>query len=136
MSPDPSRLIRRALSVNAWITAANGLAFLFAGHVLGPVFGLAPAVLWGLGAGFLAFAGHAAAVARKPVISRGEALYFVIADAGYVAASVVVLLGFPQVMTGRGRLFFAAAADVVAVLAVAEYAGLRRLTRTTRPATA
>jgi hypothetical protein len=136
MSPDPSRLLRRALSVNAWISAANGLVFLSAGHVLGPAFGLAPAVLWVLGAGFLAFAGHAAAVARKDVISRGEALYFVIADAGYVAASVVVLLGFPQVLTGLGRLFFAAAADVVAILAVAEYAGLRRLTRTTGAAAA
>ena len=136
MSQDPSRLLRRALSVNAWITAANGLVFVFAGHVLGPAFGLAPAVLRVLGAGFLAFAAHAAAVARKDVISRGEGLYFVIADAGYVAASAIVLLGFPQVMTGLGRLFFAAAADAVAILAVAEYAGLRRLTRTTGAATA
>jgi hypothetical protein len=32
-------------------------------------------------------------------------------------------------MTGLGRLFFAAAADVVAILAVAEYAGLRRMAR-------
>ena len=30
-------------------------------------------------------------------------------------------------MTGLGRLFFAAAADIVAILAVAEYAGVRRL---------
>jgi hypothetical protein len=129
MTHDPSRLIRRALAVNAWITAATGLAFLVAGHVLGPLFGLAPSVLWMLGAGFVAFAAHAGHVARKDVISRGEARYFAVADAGYVLASAVVLLGFPHLMTGLGRLFFAAAADLVAVFAVAEYAGLRRLTR-------
>ena len=129
MTHDASRLLRRALSVNAWITAANGLAFLVAGHLIGPVFGLAPAVLWLLGAGFVAFAAHAAHVARKETITRGEAVYFVAADAGYVLASAVVLLAFPQLMTGIGRLFFAAAADLVAIFAIAEYAGLRRLTR-------
>ena len=129
MTPDPTHLLRRALSVNAWLTGASGLAFLVAGHRLGPVFGLAPAVLWILGAGFVAFAAHAGYVSRKEAVSRGEALYFVVADAAYVLASAVVLLGFPQVMTGLGRLFFAAAADLVAIFALAEYAGLRRVTR-------
>ena len=129
MTQDPSRLLRRALAVNGAITAANGLAFLVAGHLLGPVFGLAPAVLRVLGAGFVAFAAHAAYVSRKPAISRGEAVYFVVADVGYVLASVAVLVGLPHLMTGLGRLFFAAAADIVAILAVAEYAGLRRLVR-------
>jgi hypothetical protein len=126
---DPTRLLRRALNVNAWITTANALAFLAGGHLLGPVFGLPPAVLWVLGAGLLAFAIHAGCVARKEVISRSEATYFVAADAAYVVASVVVLLAYPGLLTGLGRLFFAAAADVVAILAVAEYAGLRRMSR-------
>lgn len=133
---DATRLLRRALAVNAWVTAANALAFLAGGHLLGPVFGLSPVVLWVLGAGLLAFALHARAVARKETISRAEAMYFVAADAAYVAASAIVLLGFPGLMTGLGRLFFAAAADVVAVLAVAEYAGLRRMSRTAARAVA
>ena len=136
MTQDPSRLLRRALAVNAWTTAANGFAFLVAGHVLGPIFGLAPIILWGLGAGFLGFAAHAGAIARKETISRAEALYFTIADAVYVVASVAVLLGFPHLMSGLGRLYFAAAADLVALFAIAEYAGLRRLTRAAAPATA
>lgn len=126
---DSTRLLRRALNVNAWITTANAVAFLAGGYLLGPVFGLSPLVLWLFGAGLLAFAIHAGYVARKETISRSEAIYFVAADAGYVAASVVVLLAYPGLLTGLGRLFFAAAADVVAILAVAEYAGLRRLTR-------
>jgi cation transport ATPase len=136
MTPDPSRLLRRALAVNAWITAANGLGFLVAGHVLGPIFGLAPAVLWVLGAFFLGFAAHAGAVARKETIARAEGAYFAIADAAYVLASVVVLVGFPHLMTGLGRLYFAAAADLVALFAIAEYAGLRRLTRASAAAAA
>ncbi len=126
---DAARLLRRALSVNAWITAANAVAFLAGGHLLAPIFGLPAVALWVLGAGLLAFAAHAGYVARKPAPSRGEAVYFVAADVAYVVASVIVLVGFPNLMTGLGRLFFAAAADVVAILAVAEYAGLRRLTR-------
>jgi hypothetical protein len=126
---DAARLLRRALTVNASITAANAVAFLAGGHLLAPVLGLPAAALWVLGAGLLAFAAHAGYVARKPAPSRGEAVYFVAADVAYVAASVIVLVGFPNLMTGLGRLFFAAAADVVALLAVAEYAGLRRLSR-------
>jgi hypothetical protein len=124
---DPSRLLRRALTVNFGLTAANAVAFLVGGHLLGPVFGLPAVALWLFGAGLLAFALHAGYVARKPAITRGEAIYFVAADVAYVVASVVVLLGFPGLMSGLGRLFFAVAADAVAILAVAEYAGLRRL---------
>jgi hypothetical protein len=133
---DATRLLRRALAVNAWITAANAVAFLAGGHLLAPIFGLPASTLWVLGAALLAFAAHARHVARKPAPSRGEALYFVAADVAYVAGSVVVLLGFPNLMTGLGRLFFAAAADVVALLAVAEYAGLRRMSRTDQRAVA
>ena len=56
---DSTRLLRRALNVNAWVTTANAVAFLAGGHLLGPVFGVPPAVLWLLGAGFLAFGLHA-----------------------------------------------------------------------------
>jgi hypothetical protein len=125
---DATRLLRRALGVNCWITSANAVAFLAGGHLIAPVFGLPPAVLWVLGAGLLAFALHAGHVARKETITRGEATYFVAADVAYVVASVAVLVGFPGLMSGLGRLFFAAAADVVAILAVAEYVGLRRMT--------
>jgi hypothetical protein len=136
MSLDASGLIRAALRTNAVFSAACGAAFLAAGHALGPVFGLAPAVLWVFGPAVLAFAAHAArAASRRPVL-LAEALYFVIADAAYVAASVVVLLGFPRWMSGAGRLFFAAVADVVAALCVAEYVGYRRLTRAPREAAA
>ena len=135
MHADQGRLLRTTFTVNAIATGATGLGFLAAGHVQGPVFGLAPAVLWVLGAGFVAFAVHLAAVLRGPSITRGQALYFALADSVYVAASVVAVMDFPHLMSGMGRLVFAGLADVVAVFAIAEFVGWRRLSAP-RPATA
>jgi hypothetical protein len=133
---DPARLLRRVLAVNAVTSAACGAAFLVAGRPLAALFGCVPAFLWAFGAGLLAFAGHLAHVARKPAITRGEALYFAMADAAYVAASAIVLLGWPDLLTGAGRLFFALVADAVAVFSVLEFVGYRRLPQTPSLATA
>jgi hypothetical protein len=89
--------------------------------------------LWILGVGLLAFAAHLASVARQPIIGRGAAFYFLVCDVAWVAGSAIVLLGWPELMTGVGRLVFAVIADAVALLAVAEFVGYRRLTQ---PATA
>ena len=121
-------ILHTAFTINSLMSGACGLVFLIAGQRLGPLFGLAPSVLWVLGAGLIAFAAHLAYVARQDVIGRGAALYFLVCDVAWVAASVVVLLGFPSVMTGLGRLVFAVIADAVAMVAVAEFVGYRRLT--------
>jgi hypothetical protein len=120
-------ILHTAFTINSLMSGACGLIFLAAGQRLGPLFALPPAVLWALGAGLVAFAAHLAYVARQDVIGRGSALYFLVCDVAWVAASVVVLLGFPSLMTGVGRLVFALIADVVALVAVAEFVGYRRL---------
>jgi len=124
-------ILHTAFSINAALSGLTGLAFLVAGHRLGSLFGLAPVVLWVLGAGLVAFAAHLAYVARQPAIARGPALYFLVCDVAWVAASALILLGWPALMTGTGRLVFAAIADAVAILAVAEFVGYRRLTAAT-----
>src|SRR5262245_30313461 len=124
-------ILHTAFSINSLMSGVTGVVFLVAGHRLGPLFGLAPMVLWVLGAGLVAFAAHLFFVARQPVMSRGAAVYFLVCDIAWVAASVVVLLGFPGLMTGVGRLVFAVIADAVAILAVAEFVGYRRLTAVT-----
>jgi hypothetical protein len=50
-------------------------------------------------------------------------------DVGYVAASVAFLVGWPSVLSPLGRVATALVADLVAVFAVLEYVGLRRLRR-------
>ena len=126
---DPARLLRRVLAVNAVTSGAFGAAFLVAGRPLAALLGCAPAFLWAFGAGLLAFAAHLGHVARKPAIARGEALYFAVVDAAYVAGSAIVLLGWPDLLTGMGRLFFALVADAVAVFSVLEFVGYRRLSQ-------
>jgi hypothetical protein len=124
----PTLLLRRVLTVNAVATAAVSALFFVAGPPLARLFRIDAALLWVLGAVLLAFAGHVAYVARKPVISRGEALYFAVVDAAYVVATAVILLGWPQLLSGYGRLFFALIADVVAVFSLLEYLSYRRMT--------
>ena len=121
-------ILHTPFAINSLMSGLCGLVFVVAGQRLGPLFGLSPAVLWVVGAGLVAFAVHLAYVARQEVISRGAALYFLVCDVAWVAASVVVLLGFPGLMTGIGRLVFAVIADAVAIMAVAEFVGYRRLT--------
>jgi hypothetical protein len=129
MSVPPSRtILHTAFRTNAFLSGLTGAIFLVAGHRLGPLFGLAPAVLWLLGAGLVSFAAHLAYVARQPVMRRGPALYFLVCDVAWVAASALILLGWPSLMTGIGRLVFAVIADAVAIVAVAEFVGYRRLT--------
>jgi hypothetical protein len=134
MNPEP--MLRRVLVVNAVSSAAVAAAFLAGGHPLGRLFGVAPAVLWVMGAGLAAFGLHLRHVARKPRLSRNDALYFAVCDAAWVLASAAVLLGWPHVLSGYGRLFFALVADVVAVFCVLEFVAWRRLSAPLRQAAA
>lgn len=124
---NPMLLLRRVLTVNALSSAMVAVAFVAGGHPLGRLFGVAPAALWVIAAGLLAFALHLRHVARKPAIARNEALYFAVCDAAWVVASAAFLLGWPHLLSGYGRLFFALIADVVAVFCVLEFVAWRRL---------
>jgi hypothetical protein len=128
-SVDPARLIRRALRVNAVFSATCGGAFMAAGQVLAPVLGLPPAVLRIFGALVAAFGVHAWLASGRKSVSPAEATYLVGGDVAYVLASVIVLAGWPHLLSAAGRVFFAVAAGLVAVLGFVESVGLRRLTR-------
>jgi hypothetical protein len=121
-------LLRRALRSNAIFSLLSGLAFVAANRTLGDAFGVPRAALAVFGAALLGFSTHLWFVARKDVLARGEALYFLVADACYVVASVVVLVSFPEAVSPTGRLFFLVIAAIVAIFCVLEYAGLRQLT--------
>ncbi len=124
---DPATLLRKTLGGNAVFSSLCGLSFLVAGQGLGDAFGVALAAIQVFGLALLAFAAYVWLVARRRPIRGGEGWSVWIMDVGYVLASAVVLLGFPHVLSSTGRLFFWVAADAVAVFAVLEYIGLRRL---------
>jgi hypothetical protein len=121
-------MLRGTLRSNAIFSLLSGAAFVAANGSLGDAFGIPHVALGVFGVILLGFSAHLWFVAQKDLPVRGEALYFVIADACYVVASVVVLVGFPQTVSPTGRLFFWVVADVVGVFCVLEYAGLRQLT--------
>jgi hypothetical protein len=132
---DTTDLLRKVLRLNATATAASGAVFLGLGHVLAPIFGLPALALQVLGGGFLAFAAHVWHTSRKPALTRADGLYFMAVDIAYVVATVVVMVAFPGLLSTAGRVVFALMADVVAVFAVGEYLGARRLARS-QPAAA
>jgi hypothetical protein len=124
---DPAALLRNTLASNAVFSSLCGLGFLVAGQGLGDAFGAPPAALEVFGLALLGFAVYVWLVARRDPIRRGEGWAVWIMDVGYVLASAAVLMGSPHLLSGTGRLFFSVAADAVAVFAVLEYMGLRRL---------
>jgi hypothetical protein len=127
---DPGRVLRVALTVNALATAATGVLFLAGAPALHGIFGLAsPLPLAVVGFLFVLFGGYVWLGRREPLNPRiGFAIFLM--DVAYVAASVVFLLAFPRVLSPLGWWLTLGLAEVVTVFAIAEYVGLRRLTRT------
>ncbi len=126
---DPGRVLRVALTTNAIATAASGVLLLAGAPFLHAPLGLAsPLPLVVVGALFIVFAAEVWLARREPLNPRlGVAIFLM--DVAYVAASVVFLLGWPRVLSPLGWWLTLAIAEIVAMFAIAEYVGLRRLTR-------
>jgi hypothetical protein len=124
---DPERLLRLTLTTNAIVTAACGALLVVAAGVLHAPLGLAsglPLVI--VGGLFLAFAGQVW-LARRPPVDRRQALAIFVLDMAYVLATAAFLVGWPQVLSPLGRWLAIFVAEVVALFALGEYVGLRRL---------
>jgi hypothetical protein len=125
----PGHVLRVALTVNALATAATGALFLVGAPALHALLGLAsPLPLAVVGGLFVLFGGYVWLARREPLNPRLAFAIFLM-DVAYVAASVVFLLAFPRVLSPLGWWLTLGLAEVVAVFAIAEYVGLRRLTR-------
>ena len=122
-------LLRNALGANAAFSAISGLALPIAAEpleaMLGP--GASQAVLTALGFALLAFAAILWYCRREPRLTRAVGTIALLLDDLWVIGSLVLLLGFPELFTPFGRVLIGAVAVVVAVFAVLEFVGLRRL---------
>jgi O-antigen/teichoic acid export membrane protein len=126
---DHGRLLRATLTVNAVSSGLCGAALLAGAAPLAALFGLeGPGSLAVFGALLAAFALYVWRARKEPLDRRHGWAIFVM-DVGYVAASVAFLVGWPSVLSPLGRVATALVADLVAVFAVLEYVGLRRLRR-------
>lgn len=132
----PASLLRLTYRVNAVATLACGVLLLALGHVLAPLFALPVAPLWGVGAGFVAFAAWLLAASRRARPAAGEALAIGALDAVYALASFVAVAELGSRMTPELRAAVALVALPVALFAAVELASGRRLLRAARPAVA
>ncbi|MEK7326011.1 MAG: hypothetical protein AAB217_12210 [Chloroflexota bacterium] len=125
---DNATLLRRALQGNTVFSGVSGLALAFAARPLASLMGLpSPLILTVIGLGVLGYAAIVFRISTRPSISRGEAIFTVIADSSWVVGSLVLLLTGWVAFTLAGKWLIAVAADIVAVFALLQFVGLRRL---------
>jgi CHASE2 domain-containing sensor protein len=115
MTHTDTRIVRKILSFDALTCLAAGAAMAFGAELLSGPTGLHQLLLLVAGCSLFPVAGLFAWMARTPQLSRPLVMLAVIGNAGWVAASVAVLvLATP---TAFGIIFVAAQALVVAILA-------------------
>lgn len=128
-SSRPSLLVR-ALAANALFSGASGLVLLLAADPAGAWLGVPETwLLRALGGGLVAFGAGLFLLARSDRPGRGLVIVASASDFAWVAASAVLLMAFPDVLSAAGRASVAGVALVVAGLGAAQLAGLGRGTR-------
>ena len=126
--PEPVRLLRRALQTNALFSAISGAGMLLAAGPVARLLGLGgtlPIML--LGADLLLFAAWVAYESAQPTLRVRRARVILALDIAWVVASALILVLDPFGFSTEGKWAVAAVADIVAVFALVEYLGLRRL---------
>jgi hypothetical protein len=121
-----SLFLRRVLLVDATISAACGLLMLIDADFLADHLGLPGSLLREAGIILLPFAALVAYLATRQAILRPGVWAVIACNAVWVAGSVALLLSGLVAPTMLGHAFVIAQAVAVAVLAEAEYFGLRK----------
>lgn len=126
---DNSSFLRKALLGNAAFSTLCGLDLLFAPAAVDRLIGLGnPAELRGLGIQLLVFALALVIAATRRRLRAWVAGLFTTLDVAWVAGTAVLLVARPDVLSGTGNLVAFLVADAVAVFAVLQIVGIRRLT--------
>ncbi len=125
MTPANDRLLRYSLRGNAAFSTLCGASALVFAAPLAETLGVpAPIQLAGLGAQLLMFAALLGWLASRPEIRVGFALAVVVADVLWVIGTVPVIAS--GALTSAGNWTAILIANVVALLALLQYLGVRR----------
>lgn len=127
-SNENNKLLRYTLRGNAAFSAISGVIAILAAAPLAAFMGLpAPLILVIIGVGLLPFAFLVYKVSTMAVIKPVFVKEILVMDLLWIGGSVAILLvGWPA-LTTNGRWLVAILADVVAVFALLQFVGLRRL---------
>lgn len=138
-SPDSALTLRRAFKTNAVFSFLSGLLFLLAplpvAQFLGihqtHIFNVIPGATFilSLGIGLLAFAGWVYLTAVSRPIARGAAIAILVGDAGWVVASILLIVTGALPLTTEGSWGVLIAADIVLGFAIWEFVGIRRMAK-------
>ena len=121
-----SNLLRRALQVNGVFSSLSGLVLIAASDRIDALLGI-EAPLRPTGVLLLIFAASLFQNARRQIINRTEAWVAVGLDVAWVIGTTALV--FAGVFSSAGNRIVAIVAAVVLVFAVAQFAGLRKLSR-------
>jgi hypothetical protein len=122
------RMLRLALRGNAAFSTTCGLISLIAAQPLAGALGVPGAgLLHGLGAQLLVFAAFLVWLASRPQIHPGIALGVIAADVAWVVGTIPLVAS--GMLTTTGVWVALGIADVVALFAVLQGLGLRRMRR-------
>lgn len=122
------RFLRRVFMGNALFSMTSAIISMVAAKPLAAFLGAAfPAVFVGLGLGLLPFAWFCYDTARQAEIDRHRAVTILVLDIVWVAASAWLLLSGWLPLTVAARWTVGLVAEAVAVFAILEFIGLRRL---------
>jgi hypothetical protein len=124
------RLLRNTLKGNALFSLFSAAAAIVGARPLADFFGIKePLALAALGAAVAAHAGVLWWGGTRPSIPRWLAWYAIEGDVGWIIATIILLIADPWNFTSGGKWLLAGISDVVAVFAILQYIGLRRLNR-------
>lgn len=124
---DGGRLLAQAMSVNALFSVVSGAVLATLSWALDGVFGPPAWLLTAVGLGLLAFAAGLIVIMARPRLLGAGGRAVICADLTWVVAAVVLLALQVDGLTAIGRLTLGVVSAVVAVLAVWQAIGLRRI---------
>jgi hypothetical protein len=130
-------LLRRAMQADAAMSGASGTLLTLLPGPLSVLIGFErPVYLLAVGVGLIGYAAWLLFSTRRPDVNiwAGRAVIFL--NLLWVAASAVLLLAEPGLFNGPGQWLVGLVALAVADLALVQYIGLRRASRTLAAATA
>ena len=127
--------LKKVLFSNAIFSSACALVLVAAPGKLAPLFGSIPNWIFiALGIGLLIFAIDVWWIAGKLPRSLARAKFIFYADVGWVLATPLVLITAGGALSFWGIVLLADIAIVVALLAMLEWIGIKRASRTFTPA--
>ena len=120
-------LLRKALAANAEFCMVSGLGMAVFSRQAGGWIGAPTAVVLIVGLSLIPWGALLWYFSRRDAIRRAEAWTALAGDEAWVIGTLILVLGFPTALNASGNAVAVLVALVVAVFAVLEFVGIRRM---------